>query len=314
MIKCEWTEIGEDGEIESSCQKLFTNATNMLRHIREVHEKPKTYKCTHCEMSFRHKLKLKRHEIQQHTLLHPFSCSTCKRGFYQKWQLEKHSCRTAKCYCCTQCEMKFEKWSLYIKHCKELQHGRKYHECEYCKQKYSRPSELEFHIKLKHSIEQAKDDTNNNGIIIFSCPYENCTKAYSYEKNLKQHIKSIHEGKRYQCSHQDCKREFTSIQNLHKHFQRDHHDLLNGEKMDKCSENNNIKKQDPVNKKSLKCKSKEKKRKKRKDAGISKISTLVTLSGLSVSKEMNEQIRCRESEALEQVTESLKFCLQMEIN
>lgn len=315
-IKCLWTgnRDKEESDSDGSCHKLFTNVTNMLRHIREVHENPKTYKCLECGMTFRHKLKLKRHEIQQHTYAHPFSCSTCKRGFYQQWQLGKHSCGAAKTYRCTKCEMKFGKWSLYIKHCRELQHGRKYHQCEYCNKKYSRPSELQYHIKLKHSImiEADNNNTNSNGTISFPCPYENCTKTYSYEKNLKQHIRSTHECKRYCCLHEDCEREFTSIQNLHKHFQRDH--PLYENTSENRSERYTHKKNDAVDKESPKPKPKEKKRKQRKDAGISKVSTLVALSGLIVNKELNEQIRCRESEALEHVTDSLKFCLQMDIN
>lgn len=298
-IKCEWS--GSSGE---ECEKLFTNMTNMRRHMREVHENPKILKCSHCELTFKHKLKLKRHEIQQHTHSYPFDCVKCKRGFYQKWQLEKHVCADRKHYQCSQCKDVFERWSLYMKHCKELQHGRQYHLCEYCQQRYSRPSELQLHIKMKHSSSGEKDGDRRDPS--FPCPYDDCSKVYNYEKNLKQHIHSKHEGKRFRCSQNDCDKSFTTVQNLHKHLMRDHPmqekvtEAVNGEgTMQNLSLGRN---------------SRDKPRKKRKDAGIPKVSTLAMLCGLKVDRETDKKLRSREAAALDQVTESLRFCLQMEIN
>lgn len=267
---------------------MFTSISNMQRHIREVHENPKVYKCQYCEEKFTQKLKMRRHEISKHTGIYPYNCDKCSRGFYQQWQWEKHE-ETCKVYPCPSCEETFDKWTLFIKHCKETQHSRKYYKCEFCERVYVKPGELQKHVAAKH----LEDENSQSGA--YKCSYEGCDKSYVYERNLRQHIATTHEGKKFKCSQENCNKEFSSLQNLQKHLKRDH-----------CTDNN---KQDEEPCSSTKPSLK---RKKRKDAGIPKVSHLAQLSGITVDRDLNKRLKSRELDALEEVTKHLSQ--EMDIN
>uniref|UniRef100_A0A1I8M7V6 C2H2-type domain-containing protein n=1 Tax=Musca domestica TaxID=7370 RepID=A0A1I8M7V6_MUSDO len=263
-----------------TCDKMFTSLTNMHRHIREVHENPKVYKCQFCDMKFSQKLKMRRHEISKHTGIYPYTCEKCSKGFYQKWQWEKHE-ESCKIYPCLTCHKKFEKWTLFQKHCKETQHSCKYYKCEYCESAYVKPSDLQKHVAAKH-ISEGEGQTGE-----YKCHYEGCDRSYAYERNLRQHITTSHEGKKFECTKIDCDRVFSSLQNLQKHIQRDH--VLNKGKVVKT------RKKEGVNVD----------RKKRKDAGIPKISNLAKLAGINADNELNKRLQNRETEALAEVAEQL---------
>ncbi|XP_073830539.1 uncharacterized protein [Musca autumnalis] len=274
-----------------TCDKMFTSLTNMHRHIREVHENPKVYKCQFCDMKFSQKLKLRRHEISKHTGIYPHTCEKCSKGFYQKWQWEKHE-ESCKIYTCVTCNKNFEKWTLFQKHCKETQHVCKYYKCEYCESAYVKPSDLQKHVAAKHISECGGAGGGEAGEMQsgeYKCHYEGCDRSYAYERNLRQHITTSHEGKKFKCTEADCERDFSSLQNLQKHIQRDHV-LQQGKQAKK-----NKKKDGGENVK----------RKKRKDAGIPKVSSLAKLSGINADSELNKRLQNREMEALAEVAEQL---------
>nr|XP_014101404.1 zinc finger protein 436 [Bactrocera oleae]XP_014101420.1 zinc finger protein 436 [Bactrocera oleae]XP_036218273.1 zinc finger protein 436 [Bactrocera oleae] len=255
------------------CLKMFLSETNMYRHIREVHENPKIYPCSFCSEKFTQKLKLRRHEIQTHTGDYPYTCEKCSRGFYQQWEHDRHvpSCKV---YICANCNLKFDKWTKYLKHCKEKQHGRKYYQCEQCERVYGKPSELQKHIAAKHMDEEKKMN--------FKCP--SCGRSYAYERNLKQHIRIAHGGKRFECEVPGCERVFSSGQNLAKHLERDHSaSVENKSVVPKENKKRNIKGT----------------RKKRKDAGHSIMSNLSKFSGIAVDKNFDKLLREREDLALD---------------
>uniref|UniRef100_W8BG71 Transcription factor IIIA n=1 Tax=Ceratitis capitata TaxID=7213 RepID=W8BG71_CERCA len=254
------------------CLKMFQTNTNMQRHIREVHDNPKIYPCSYCSEKFTQKLKMRRHEIQKHTGKYPYTCEKCSRGFYQQWQHDSHV-PTCKLYICLDCDSKFDKWTNYIKHCKEKQHGRKYYQCEHCERVYAKPSELKKHIAAKHMDEELK--------MVFKC--EICERSYTYERNLKQHINVAHNGKRFECRIEGCERVFSSSQNLAKHLERDQCAMATEKR------ESNAKKR----------KKSSGSRKKRKDAGQSIMSSLSKLSGITVDRNLDKLLREREETALD---------------
>ncbi|KAH8278162.1 hypothetical protein KR018_011480, partial [Drosophila ironensis] len=263
----------------AGCAKLFSSPCNMLRHVREAHERPREYPCTHCAARFSQKLKLRRHEIREHTQAYPYRCGKCARGFYQLWQRESHegSCKE---YPCPGCPMRFDKWSLYTKHCRETLHARSRHKCDHCSTAYDRPSDLRHHIEAKHKGQQGA---------VFTCPEEGCGRSYAYERNLRQHRLSAHRGRRFECQALECGRCFSSGQNLAKHMVRDH------------GENENAKKTSPK---------KGNPRKRRRDAGRSKQSQLAKLTCLRLDKEQDQAVRQRLPEALDELEELLKGAQQ----
>ncbi|XP_023294026.2 transcription factor IIIA [Lucilia cuprina] len=273
-----------------TCDKLFTSISNMQRHIREVHENPKVYQCQFCEEKFTQKLKMRRHEISKHTGIYPYNCDKCSRGFYQKWQWEKHE-ETCKIYPCSNCDETFDKWTLFLKHCKETQHSRKYYKCEYCERAYVKPGELQKHVAAKH----LEDENSCAGA--YKCSYEGCQKSYAYERNLRQHIATTHEGKKFKCSKEDCDKEFSSSQNLQKHLKRDHCPEMAAKQKEQATNSN---------KTTLK-------RKQRKDAGMPKVSHLAQLSGITVDKDLNKRLKSRDFEALEEVKKQLSQEMDVDI-
>lgn len=170
--------------------------------------------------------------------------------------------------------MKFDKWTKYLKHCKEKQHGRKYYQCEQCERVYGKPSELQKHIAAKHMDEEKKMN--------FKC--RACERSYAYERNLKQHMRIAHGGKRFECDEPGCERAFSSGQNLTKHLERYHSESAK-----------NI----GVVKKENKKRNNKGTRKKRKDAGRSIMSNLSKFSGIAVDKNFDKLLREREDIALD---------------
>uniref|UniRef100_A0A1I8PMN1 C2H2-type domain-containing protein n=1 Tax=Stomoxys calcitrans TaxID=35570 RepID=A0A1I8PMN1_STOCA len=269
-----------------TCDKMFTSLTNMHRHIREVHENPKVYKCQFCEEKFSQKLKMRRHEISKHTKTFPHTCEKCSKGFYQEWQWRKHI-EACKVYPCLVCHKKFDKWTLFLKHGKESQHGSKYYKCEFCESAYVKPSDLQKHVAAKHFSEGDKSGE-------YKCPHEECGRSYAYERNLRQHITTSHEGKKYECTETNCDKEFSSLQNLQKHIKRDHAPGARKPTITKKKDTKTLK------------------RKKRKDAGISKVSNLAKLSGLAVDPITNKKLKKRDAKTLEIIAEQISQEHQME--
>ncbi|PSN39535.1 hypothetical protein C0J52_12381 [Blattella germanica] len=71
--------------------------------------------------------------------------------------------------------------------------------CDTCGRSFKGKSRLKIHVSI-HQEPSERD--------IFSCPYPNCPRFYFQKRNLTHHIKSSHEGKRFDCTYADCNREF----------------------------------------------------------------------------------------------------------
>ncbi|KAL7744864.1 hypothetical protein ACLKA6_007149 [Drosophila palustris] len=259
------------------CSKLFTSSCNMQRHVREAHESPREYPCTHCPAKFRQKMKLRRHEITQHTQDYPFRCGKCNRGFYQQWQQESHQ-RSCKQYACSECELQFDKWTLYTKHCRETLHGRNRHKCEQCDRSYEKPSDLAKHIAAKHPT------TNESA---FKCTEPGCNRSYSYERNLRQHVATVHTGRRFECLASGCGRGFSSAQNLSRHLIRDHTKTQSAKKSPPAVDAKKI-------------------RKRRRDAGQPARSHLSKLACLVLDKNVDKEVRLRTPLVLRNVATKIR--------
>ncbi|XP_055911794.1 zinc finger protein 501 [Eupeodes corollae] len=234
------------------CDKMFVSNENMEKHIREVHENAKVYRCLHCDEKFTQRIKLRRHEVK-HTGVYPFNCSKCSKGFVQEYFLTRHVC--TKIHKCDRCEATFEKWSALLAHRKEFNHPMLY-KCEQCLKEFKSKFFLEEH-KNSHA-----DDKE-----VFKCTYEDCTRFYTYKRNLLQHIRTAHEGKKIPCTFEDCAAIFSDKRALDNHIKVIHQKIqIRNSKTTK------------------------KPRSKRKDAGKRKQSTLSKLSGVFIEKEIDKQI------------------------
>ena len=71
-------------------------------------------------------------------------------------------------------------------------------------------------------------EQQENQIVLFCCPYNNCIKEYKSKFNLKRHVQYKHLAcKPFNCT--TCKRSFFSKQNLF-----EHHFIHTGEKPYSC--------------------------------------------------------------------------------
>ncbi|KAH8397747.1 hypothetical protein KR222_000456, partial [Zaprionus bogoriensis] len=271
------------------CGKLFTSASNMQRHVREAHEAPREYACTHCAAKFRQKLKLRRHEITQHTQEYPYRCAKCARGFYQQWQQESHQ-RSCKLYACTQCPLQFDKWTLFTKHCRETLHGRERHKCQHCERVYDKPGDLNQHLAAKHAATSEP---------AFACSEPGCTRSYTYERNLRQHQRTAHSGKRFECLAAGCGSCFSSAQNLSKHLLRDHKPKA-GQRLAAS------KQRTPTPPVAAKRGGKLVVRKRRRDAGQPARSRLAKLACLTLDKHVDREVRLRKPQALTSVAKRVQ--------
>lgn len=77
---------------------------------------------------------------------------------------------------------------------------------EGCGKAFNRPARLASHMR-SHNNERP-----------FTCPYDNCDKAYLEEKHLKQHIKGTHTNERdHQCYVEGCGKSFLTATRLRRH-------------------------------------------------------------------------------------------------
>lgn len=194
---------------EPSCKQMFTNVSNMNRHFKITHVIVKRYECSECHEKFKRKLQLKQH-VFKHTGEYPYKCDECGRGFVNLKHKLKHQTvhnDLERLHSCTECSLKFQKWSEFIAH-RKIAHADRF-ECDLCHKKFFSKHNLKHHFK----IHLPKDEQ-----IVYQCPYENCPKFYSENRNLQAHIRSKHEGRNFVCDIDGCNRSLSSKQKLEHHM------------------------------------------------------------------------------------------------
>eukprot|EP00088_Acartia_fossae_P042618 TRINITY_DN447_c0_g1_i1.p1 TRINITY_DN447_c0_g1~~TRINITY_DN447_c0_g1_i1.p1 ORF type:complete len:343 (-),score=38.03 TRINITY_DN447_c0_g1_i1:34-1062(-) len=107
-----------------TCQKLFSNKSNLRKHIKNTHseigikDKSKIIKCEVCDLPVRDNYQLKLHK-RKHTNEKPYKCDDCQFPFTRSADLERH-----KKICkqriisnfCTKCHSAFKNQTEYNKH------------------------------------------------------------------------------------------------------------------------------------------------------------------------------------------------------
>ena len=226
------------------CDKQFTSTDSLKRHIKISHldQNGKRFPCTICGRTFHKSLFLKGHMMKKHAIK-PSSheCDICGKFFQIASKLKRHMETHNKKYMCTDCNEICENWTLLRKH-RSINHPKVYN-CKTCEKTFKNKKLWQIHENIHNETRK-----------VYHCTYEDCPKYYYFERNVKQHIRSYHEGKRFACS--SCGDKFTTKQKLEYHELRYH----------------NIAMKLPLKKKKKK-KDEEsilKERKERKDKGIEK--------------------------------------------
>ena len=196
------------------CENIFANKHSLRKHVKKIHE-VKQYFCDICDKKFHKNFLLRVHKLEHTGDKFPFKCNKCMKLFKFSSQLKRHE-RIHNGYSCDICNTTLEKWTQLVKH-KAIAHcelkKKPTVSCEVCQKVFRSQANFK-----KHSlIHQETRET-------FHCPMEMCPRWFYFKKNLSQHLKSFHEGKKYLCSHKDCNAKFFSKQRLLIHIQRNHQD------------------------------------------------------------------------------------------
>ncbi|CRK89118.1 CLUMA_CG002682, isoform A [Clunio marinus] len=205
----------------------------LMKHMKAVHLKIKSYKCEQCDASFRYESDYKQHKFGLHKALPArFTCDKCDQGFIFKSKYSRH---LEKChknpsvvnklnfpepkktdeggFICSVCGKGFHndtaqrnrrKWYYHYRNA----HYENFNRCKICMKKFSERGKLYEHMKV-------------HGIVNFHvCKV--CGIKFVTEKNLTLHVSKVHDGPRKSFNCNECSETFDKRNELMKHVRKEH--------------------------------------------------------------------------------------------
>lgn len=173
------------------CDKAFTQAGNLKRHMRNVHEGRKDFECPECGKKFKQLQSLKVHKKCVHLGLREFSCDICGKQCSTKSSLKSHIINNHS----TEPVMKK---NTRVK-------------CELCSNVFCHSGSLKRHMRTVH---EGRSD--------FVC--DQCNKRFKSYQSMKIHKKCVHQGRRdFTCG--ECGRQLCTKSSLRTHIRNSHPNL-----------------------------------------------------------------------------------------
>ncbi len=176
------------------CLKSFSTRSNMLRHVRSVHDKVKLI-CDVCNEEFLRSDTLADHKSTQHDKAKCFKCDLCSKSFGAERYLAKHKFRhLPKRYTCSNCLHKFVTSSELKRHIlfRHTIRPRNFN-CSYCLRKFKSLAELLVHKRrhFQHNCPACSQRLYTKGANLIHCirwhpKYFVCKNCFQIFKTLRQ--------------------------------------------------------------------------------------------------------------------------------
>ena len=161
------------------CDKTFSNAHSLCRHVATVHQNARPYECSECGKTFKDVCSRNTHVQIVHEKKQGVVCSTCGKHFSGVSALNSHMKRIhvgVKNFACALCPTKFHDACRLRVHMRAVHEGIKTISCKECDAKFARLDSLTQHMKYKHSEPQ------------FSCSF--CPKKFAAKAKQQNHEKT----------------------------------------------------------------------------------------------------------------------------
>ena len=92
ILECKDSEENSQNYKCDICEKVFTgHHSNLLQHIKFVHDKIQSYQCQLCSRAFKHYGHLKRHMLNVHKTNLMYKCDICNEVFSKSKNLKEHN-------------------------------------------------------------------------------------------------------------------------------------------------------------------------------------------------------------------------------
>ena len=189
------------------CKEVFLDGMSLENHMKNRHiQVNEGFKCKFCERSFDYKDSLKKHLDRLHNRKF---CNKCCDDFADRESLTKHLStfcnkgkREGKVYPCTKCDKILNSKRVLKKH-EKLIHTvgiKKKHRCDQCQKTFATEKGLESHHATCGTL--------------IKCLL--CGKIFQELRNLKIHIKVVHEKQeKHKCN--ECEKSFVTKKELKIH-------------------------------------------------------------------------------------------------
>ena len=198
----------------SQCDKRFRKKSNLLGHIRRIHEgkmKQKIFNCSICSSTFTRNMSLTNHMTNIHNI--DYECSVCNVSFKTSAKLKRHLKLThnvRKSFECPTCNATFSVRNSLKTHIARVHEKRKPHLCPECGKSFGKANNLKIHVEAIHEkkeFECTKCDEvyktlylykahmafKHEGEEMHKCPM--CDAELKSKQILRTHIAFVHEGK-----------------------------------------------------------------------------------------------------------------------
>jgi hypothetical protein len=146
------------------CPYTAGNESNLIKHVRNVHEKRKDHACPQCDAAFGEAGNLRKHVRIVHEKRRDHACPQCDAAFGQAGHLRTHV--------------------------RTVHSKRKDHACPHCAAAFGEANTLRTHVRTVH--EQRRDHV---------CQVPECHATFGQAGNLQAHLERIHDIGAFKCDY-----------------------------------------------------------------------------------------------------------------